>query len=446
MVRRKHNKKAPLLYAEDKLTGELIPIDQARRKHTHLICPSPLCQWPVTPVLPDKNIIKHYRHKPSELGVERECKDPVGARESVVHRLAKAVIKKRKSLYVYAYMHRFDRYRRRYIAPVQVGNFTNNGMKINFDKVEEEVRHIATDYQPDITGIYNGDPFVIEVHYQHPVDEEKLEKIRRDDVPAVELSLGHLEDENINSYKIEEALRNPANVKWLHYPTAWLSDDDVQQLARYEEAQKARIDNEIREEEMRREAEENARLKALEMQRQAEEKQEAMRYQGLLEEYIHDYLNFKLKTEELTPFSEEEQVFFRQFLPYAKQAGKILSSLSRHSPISEAVLTGDVYRNEINKISAFFRRDIADEIVGQIRSQDGWENMIIELYRLGFGSGISLNAAYSFRKAEKQNDIDEEYREMRVFVRDVLLPYCDNHYEGYFSQLPPDWVFKKIKP
>jgi len=447
MVRRKHDKNVPLLYAEDKLSGELIPIGSAKPKHTHLICPSPLCQWPVTPVLNTTKKIKHYRHKPSESCTERECKDPVGARESIVHRLAKAVIRKRKSIYVYAYMHRFEHYRGRHIDPIKVGKFTNSGRKITFENVEEEVRRVASDYQPDITGLYKGEPFVIEVHYQHEVDEAKLDKIRRDDVPAVEISLGHLKDEDINAYQIEAALRNPANVKWLHYPGSWMTDDELKQIASYEKNRRGRIDSEIRKEEQKREAEEKARLALIERARKEEERQEAIRLQDALRDYIGEYLDLKLQRNELTPFTEEEQRLIRQFLPEVTRVGQILTRLSRHSFWVQKVPTDLEFRNAIRKIGGDFRAEICDAIVQMICHSASWEeNYLIKAYRLGMGDNITLNTAYNYRNTNEQTETSEEYMEMRVFVRDELLPYCDQHYEEYLESLPVSKVHKRIKP
>jgi hypothetical protein len=446
MVRKKHDIKAPLLYAEDKLSGELIPINQAQPKHTHLICPSPLCQWPVTPVLNTTKKIKHYRHKPSESGAERECKDPVGARESIVHLLAKAVISKRKSIYVYAYMYRFERYRGSHIEPIKVGKFTDSGRKISFENVEEEVRRVASDYQPDITGLYKGQPFVIEVHYQHEVDEEKLEKIRRDDVPAVEISLGHLNDEDINAYQIEAALRNPANVKWLHYPASWMTDDELKQIASYEKSRKGRIDSEIRKEEQKREAEEKARLAQIEWARKEEERQEAIRLQDILRDYIGEYLDLKLQRNELTPFTEEEQRLIRQFLPEVTRVGQILTRLSRHSYWVQKVPTDLEFRNAIRKIGSDFRAEICDAIAQMICQSATWEeNYLIKAYRLGMGDNITLNTAYNYRNTSEQAEISEEYMDMRVFIRDELLPYCDMHYEEYLESLPVSKVHKRIK-
>ncbi len=244
---RKHQS-VPILYAYDNRTGRLIHIDKTMPGQEGLMCPSPSCRHPMTPVKKVTQKIPHFRHKGDGFGnPDRLCKDPEGINESIVHELGKLVILQRQSLLVQPKEHIFEQYRGQHLPPVGLSAFKKNTVA-KLSDVALEKRLFRSDYQADVSAriripeIEELEPIIIEICYQNPVGDQRLEKIREMDIAAVEINLKEL-DEPITYAEVEHVITHSKRAfKWLHYPARWNTTKDLENIQRHEALYKQKID------------------------------------------------------------------------------------------------------------------------------------------------------------------------------------------------------------
>lgn len=428
MVRHRQNNAQPLLHALDTKTGNIIGINEVQPHHTHLICPSAECQHPVIAVKNTQRTIKHFRHKPDLSGNERECRNPDGALESAVHRLSKKVIIKRGNIYITPYSKPFNRYRKKRINPIVTGRF--KGMKqtkVELSDIESEVRRTATDYQPDITALLDGENFIIEIHYKHKVSDEKLDKIIRDDIPAVEISLGHLKNEDISEYEIDKAIINPNNIKWLHFPERWLSELDHLDINEHIQNEKKRINDEF-EEEKRLKKEKELQL---EKERVQFEKEQtvigANRYSYRIIELVKAYTKYLLKKNKTSPFSQQDREELKKSFVMIDRANNILTkSINKQDLLFYEIPNSNTYKEFMTSIGDEYRNKIVSSIINKIGERNinnqAWaENHLLVLYDLGWGE-VSDSKLFDFKAMETMLKTDLYSDELVEYICCAVLP------------------------
>lgn len=428
MVRHRQNNAQPLLHALDIKTGNIITINETQPHHTHLICPSSECQHPVVAVINTQRTIKHFRHKSDPSGNERECRNPDGTLESVVHKLSKKVIIKRGNIYITPYSKPFNRYRGKRINPIVTGRFKEEKQtKVKLINIESEVRRTASDYQPDITATLDSENFIIEIHYRHKVSDEKLDKIIRDDIPAVEISLGHLKNEDISEYEIDKALINPNNIKWLHFPERWLSEADKLGIDKHIINEKKRIDDEFKE---------NARLEKekelqLEIERKRFEKEQtvigANRYSYRIIDLVKEYTKYLLKKNKVSPFTSKDREELKGAFAMIDRANHILTKSINKSNLSfYDIPSSTTYKNYMTTIGDDYRDQIANSIIRNINGRDihnqTWvENHLIALYELEW-SEVSDNILFDFNAMEMMLKTGRFNNDLLEYICCAVLP------------------------
>lgn len=437
MVRKKQNHSSPLLHALDSKTDNIVRINEVCSKHTHLVCPSEHCRWPLTPVIKTTKKIQHFRHKPDSSGNKRECKDPVGALESAVHLLAKEAILKRKNLYLFPYSNTFDRYRGKLISPIVIGRFSKKGSRANLTDIESEVRRTAKDYQPDITALFDNEEFIIEIHYSHLVDQEKLEKIIRDDIPAIEISLSHIKDDELSVYEIDRAVVNPDNFKWLHYPKRWITDDELSDIDNHLAAEKQHIDDEIEYQKNIAEQEERERAKQQEQFEREQIRAEALRKEYFLAEYIHEYFVYLLEDKEISPFSDNERDELKIILRHVDRASEMITHHAGNADrMFHNIPNREEYNRVIKDIGKDHRRLVAKKALEIITKRDEWVSKhLVTLHELGWDNSASLRSLLNYKDIENIRLNDIQFDPIKIYIYNKLLPACkavlEKHIEGF---------------
>jgi len=159
------------------------------------------CGQPLVAKNNDKNIkIKHFAHIN-----EKECK---GAFETTIHKVAKQIIYNKGKI-VTPTLH----YKNEIIQDVK---------EIVFDTILSEDLHKTTMgskcdkslIKPDLIGIYKHQKLLIEIAVTHKTDEEKLQKIIRSKISAIEIDLSNLSQFSFED--IEREIFNAINIRWLH--------------------------------------------------------------------------------------------------------------------------------------------------------------------------------------------------------------------------------------
>ncbi len=431
-MRHGSTKRESLIKALDKLTGNIIHVKDTSDKHKgHLICPSTNCNWPVMAVKPSPQSgrAQHYRHYPEQDGTERFCSDPEGAQESIIHKEAKEILLKRKNVFIFPYMHPFTLYRDKFINPLPIGDIPEQGKQIHLTNIEMEVRRISKDYQPDIVAEYDGDDFIVEIRYKHPVDEQKIEKIKRDDIAAIEITLSHL-GQNYTQDDINRAFFNNKRFKWLHYPQRWLTAEQKSKINEYHEDQINRIDQQI--EESRRQKEEADRLRE-QRQKDAEDLarfREAERWVPLLFRYLVKYVEYRLLTHRVTPFSRKEHSVLQKCRREILNVNNIFDQHGIRRSYLVDVPTEKNFNNAIQEIGNTYRKTLAQDIVKNLPNGHEWMvEQIIELLDLGWDVSHDLNKLYNYERPG-YSDSDDGYatqmlNECREYIKNIILKICE---------------------
>jgi len=441
MTYKKRKNKPPLLYALDQITGKLVSIDEVRPKHTDLICPSADCQWPLSPVVNTEKKIKHFRHKADRLGERRECSDTGGAKESIIHKLAKRIILKRKSIYLFPYVKAFGFYKNKRINSLSLSKFFDKGTRVNLTEIEEESRRIAPDYQPDVVAKVDDEEFIIELHYTHLVDDDKKNKIIRDGIAAIEISLDNLREAELSVYEIERAILNPDNFKWIHFPERWLTEKDFLTIKRHESSERKRIDADIEKEKVLEEktAKEAKKKEELERVRALEEekaREESARYMKVLEndeilsDYMSLYLEYLLDIKNITPYSDREQHELRKILPQIDRAYSILYKQAKEDDPFLFIPNKSTYKKIIGNIRDSYRKNLALAVLRVIKKRSEWvEKHLMSLSDLGL-------TPYDRHKLMKFDEVAAGHSySFNLYIEQELLPeskvILDNYLKNF---------------
>ncbi len=435
MASRKKEGSSPLQYAIDSKTGTLVFIKHVQPNHTHLICPSENCSCPVHAVLGYKNKIDFFRHNPTSSSSDRECRDPTGAQESIVHQLAKQVFLKRKNMYLFPYVIGFERYRGKGIKPLRIGRYPEGGEKVYFSNIEDELRRISSDYQPDITAELDGEEFIIEIHYKHLVDEKKLDKILRDDIPAVEISLSHLSHQ-IDKYEIDRAFTNPKYFKWLHFPERWLTDNERTRVSEYLENEHKRIDEEIENDKRQSLLREQAEIERREAYERGQIISRARQNEPYFAEHIREYFQQLLKECEISPFSREAQQELKDCFGHIKRANEIITQKSESlNDLFSKVPSVNDYRRIIESIGNGYRRKLAGEIYTSISNWDEWSlEHINELTNLGWDFRSQVRRFVNYASSSFKYSDDDLLAEAGLYIQNKILPQCKTIVTSYIGE------------
>ena len=87
-------------------------------------------------------------------------------------------------------------------------------IKYKIDSVVLEKK--VSDIIPDIVVTCDGKPFIVEIFVTHAVDDEKINKIRKLQISAIEINLSRFKNEMIDKEMLKKELCKPENISWYY--------------------------------------------------------------------------------------------------------------------------------------------------------------------------------------------------------------------------------------
>ncbi len=389
-----------LRYALDKNTGELKYVDDvAKGKACTCLCPG--CDWPVAAVHPEKNIRSHFRHLPEEsTGNERPCGNPAKANESIVHIFVKNFIAAQSILYLPSHKIPTGIYRGKRMRPFEIT--PEKGWEITHQVVED--RTLSRSYVPDISCITDRGTLAIEVYCTNPVDEEKLTKMREDNLNVIEVNFSDFNTEMLGYTPIAQRLYDSRYTHWLN---VLRSDTENLALGEWIQQEQKRIDQQIK-------LEEQARQRELEREQQIERAREELKFEAQIKNIkaalkSHATREFaKLLNEwDASPFLPGE----RQQLWDSVQSIKMIAeerlpkAKGQHHVLQSQGMT-DRITKEIQEGVKRFRNQLAETLSKQYIERGG-QRHIRPLYQYGW-NGEQMNQPRKRENRGWQDYVDYE--------------------------------------
>jgi hypothetical protein len=174
--------KLPFGLNENNIIVPVIDVENGRK--CNCVCPS--CRSPLIAV---KGNIRqsHFRHD-----VDNECE---GGMESAIHLAAKQIIRDKKQIKLPKYISIASAKDSRGIEHQESKTIVADGTVIDFDSVQEEVE--MQGMKADILAKKGSHSLIIEIFYRHKVDDQKLEKITKANISAIEINLSDLTTEDV---------------------------------------------------------------------------------------------------------------------------------------------------------------------------------------------------------------------------------------------------------
>ena len=172
-------------------------------------CICPQCDEPLIAYNnPTNKKAKHFQHKSL-----RQC---IGYYETILHYLAKEIIKEQGFLIVPDVRFSLSAYAKNYRGDNT--GYTTIGVtptRIEFDTVELE-KGVGS-FRPDIKAVKNNKVCYIEIAVTHFVDEDKLQKIANSNSVVLEIDLSDCEPLTTKE-SLSKELFDISRMKWLHNP------------------------------------------------------------------------------------------------------------------------------------------------------------------------------------------------------------------------------------
>jgi len=175
-----------------------------RGANCRCVCPS--CR---SPLIAAKGSIKqpHFKH-----AFDNECESGL---ESSIHLGAKKLILEKKQLTLPKHTLVISKKDSRGREHKVEKNIVKDGEVILFDFIQEEID--LHGMRADILAKKNNTPLIIEIFYRHKVDDQKLEKIQKANISAIEIDLSNLTPEDIKDWEAFWSYINDlSHIKWLH--------------------------------------------------------------------------------------------------------------------------------------------------------------------------------------------------------------------------------------
>lgn len=178
--------------------------DVERGKKCQCVCPS--CRSPLIAAKGSKKQ-PHFKH-----AVDNECGNGL---ESAVHLAAKKMIIERKQITLSKYVSIASATDSRGEEHKAEKTIIENGVIIDFDSVQEETE--LHGMKVDILAKKGNKSLIIEIFYSHKVEEEKLVKIAKADISAIEINLSDLMPEDVMDWEAFWLyLNDPQRIHWLY--------------------------------------------------------------------------------------------------------------------------------------------------------------------------------------------------------------------------------------
>lgn len=161
------------------------------------------------PLLAVKGKIKqqHFRHSTGD-----ECEHGL---ESAIHLFAKQKLREQKKITLPEYISTASATDSKGEVHIEYKTIAYEGNVICFDSVEEEKE--LQGIRADILARKGNHHLIIEIFYRHKVDEQKIEKIKKINISAIEINLSELMQEDVkDSDAYWSYMNDPKHIQWLH--------------------------------------------------------------------------------------------------------------------------------------------------------------------------------------------------------------------------------------
>lgn len=188
------NDQLNLIYAMQE--GELVSISEVERGlQCNCTCPACNAQLVARRGIQKRHHFAHYKADPCKYGYE-----------TALHMAAKKIIEKAGAIWIppiYLPFHRTPSY-----------NLLQEWREIKIDKVMLEQRFGSI--IPDIIIEVEGHPLIVEIFVTHAIDNEKLMKIKKANVSALEIDLSKMARYITQEELQHILLKDSAEKKWMH--------------------------------------------------------------------------------------------------------------------------------------------------------------------------------------------------------------------------------------
>ena len=427
-----------LRYGLDIHSGKLRKVDEvARGKRCDCKCPG--CKRLLVACKPEQKIRPYFRHY-VENNAEgtSECANPEGARETIIHLLAKKVISGFTSIYLPDKYVGDSNYKGHLMKGLKVHSSSEEWVVTNGD---EEDRSINKGFIPDVSFDTPRGKLLIEVLKSHKVDEEKRSKISDCGLYAVEIDVSDMQPDEIGITPLHQRLYNPAYSNWLSYP---LSQQEKINLEARRASEAKRIDDELLKEEkekkrleLQKQAEEQRRLELIELDRLNKERQkkreEAERraiFKNEYEDLIGSYFRSAGSVYDLKPIGPSEQKNIKVALRVLCSALDSAFSDSVSMELSKR-LSSEV-KNQVKERKAFIKDKRLDSAVAIYLYENGDEEFDELLARNWLGETMSIPGRSDYWAPYLKEEIPEKIKKFLqneadrlglVKTRDSRWPY-----------------------
>jgi hypothetical protein len=388
-------------------------------------CVCPACRAPLVAKLPKEKITRHFAHL-----AETSCS---GGPETAVHYLAKEVLDANKRLKVPSVEASSGEFK-------EVAYVTR---EMAFDRAEIERR--LDGVTPDII-VYHGDrELLVEIYVTHRCGQEKIDRLKAMNLPALELDLSHL-GRNATREEVAQAVTTKAPRKWLYNAKI-----DAAQRRADDKAAKAKLQKD-------RKLDEEARVYC-------------RRYRALLTKPFIDASKLAATIDVAKELGFSELVSFPVAQEYAFKIRPtdwqsllfnhyVINPVSRWDPFFEFEAVGYLLRYGI--VDEMFEKSPRWELAERIRKIHPDITTPFEavrayfdflatkemLEREGSGWSVSLRAHYAVDAARraamrrKQERVDAAHRSRDLTVRlEGLLAHADQAAKSTFDL--PAWLHSK---
>ena len=169
-------------------------------------CNCPECKEPLI-ARKGSERVHHFSHKPGS-----KCQ---GAAETILHKLAKEIISELDNISIPPYYYRRKSPKHIFPQVIHEEKIASGGV-VSIDKVIVEP-HFGG-FKPDTVVFHNGKQLAIEVAVTHKVDKKKKKRLRKHEMPTIEIRLEYQHTLWNRESLIKLIQENKENKFWIYHP------------------------------------------------------------------------------------------------------------------------------------------------------------------------------------------------------------------------------------
>jgi hypothetical protein len=365
---------------------------------------------PLIAVHPTKNIKAHFRHSPDANGQERECADPEGANESIVHSVAKKAIGELSKLWLIGAEKGRGLYKGRQIPPYLL--YPKGAWDISAAKVEDH--QFSSRYVPDVLCKTSAGLLAIEVYYRHRVDQTKRERLVQDGLLTLEVDFSNVDIATLGRKTVLDRLYSPRYASWLNVP---IPEDRLADVQAWDQEHIRKIDDKLALAQAKAARERQAQEALIEAERQQYLLDKKNLHRRDLHNYVELWFKNKLHTLQASPFFESERREIRKLL------GRLRQFVNNPLLPEEHVFGEDMAIRNTNEIARrvdLFRASVASDLTRKFMAENGNEIL-----------GLLIEADWQGEDLESK----ELERGLSSILDSELIPSLDKYLRRYIKVL-----------